>query len=42
MGCAGSKKGDADYATTHRNVIGFPKCVEMGFVQGGDLLFIQD
>jgi len=25
-----------------RNVISFPKSVEMGFVQGGDLIFIQD
>ena len=25
-----------------RNVISFPKCVETKFVQGGDLLFIQD
>ena len=25
-----------------RNVISFPKSLEIGFVQGGDLIFIQD
>jgi hypothetical protein len=35
-------KGDVDYGKVTRNVISFPKCVESGFVQGGDLLFIQD
>ena len=40
--CKSKRRSDHEYGKVTRNVISFPKCVEMGFVQGGDLLFIQD
>ena len=39
MGSDNSKGNDKEIV---RNVISFPKSVESGFVQGGDLIFIQD